>query len=186
MIVGFCGRAGAGKDTAAARLISTFGFTRMAFADPIKAAVAGALGVDVSVMEDRSKRENVDPDTGLSNREMMQKFGTEVGRAIDRDLWVKIWCGRVRRFTGLSRIVATDVRFRNESSAIHELGGIVVLVRNDAAESKPSHHESESFFQRLAHDLEIDNNGTVEDLNRLIDGVVYPRIAIKKPTASVV
>ena len=43
-LLGICGKAGSGKDTAAAYLIEKHGFVKLAFADPLKRFAKGVFG----------------------------------------------------------------------------------------------------------------------------------------------
>lgn len=75
--------------------------------------------------------------------------------------------------------VVTDVRFLNEMQFIKEMGGKMAVIVRDlesaGLEIPPSLHASEvSLLPYLKGDdnLEVDNNGTLEDLARLIPDVV--------------
>ena len=48
MLIGICGKAGAGKDTVGDFLIQNYGFNKIALADPIKRLVK-----DIFVLDDR-------------------------------------------------------------------------------------------------------------------------------------
>jgi hypothetical protein len=63
---------------------------------------------------------------GGTSRLAQQLLGTEWGRAIHPDIWVRTW---MRSIACLDRVVVDDVRFLNERRMIHELGGIVIELR---------------------------------------------------------
>ena len=59
-IVAFCGKAGAGKDTAAQVLCDHLGFERLAFADPLKEALAIIANEPVQNFHDPVLKEELD------------------------------------------------------------------------------------------------------------------------------
>ena len=178
MILGLSGAAQSGKDTAAAHLIAAHGYTRRAFADPMRDALYAldpnvhvhgrtlrlATFVDV-VGWDRAKQE---PDV----RRLLQRFGTEVGRTMWGDAF---WIDQAT--TGLApgdRVVLTDVRFPNEADKVRALGGMVVrLVRPGAGlAGGEAQHPSEALS--FDADYELHNDGTVEDLAAMLDRIAAP------------
>ena len=91
MILGISGKAGSGKDVAAAVLVREFGFVRVALADELKRAVQRLFGWDDERLWGPSERRN-EPDPawgGLTARRVLQVLGTEVGRALHPDVWVR-------------------------------------------------------------------------------------------------
>jgi len=56
-------------------------------------------------------------------RDVLQKLGTEVGRQIDEDMWIK--CAAVQIERTDAPVVISDVRFPNEAEAIRDWGGDV-------------------------------------------------------------
>lgn len=174
MILGLCGAAGAGKDTAADHLTANYGYQRRAFAEPMRSALA-ALDPMVTahgnhyrlshILEhlgwDTAKREI--PDV----RRLLQRFGTEVGRnQWGDDFWVQ---RATHDLTGDEAIVFTDVRFANEAAAVHRLGGRLVRLERPGAglTGDQAAHPSEVIDFDI--DLTITNDGTVDDLHRLLD-----------------
>lgn len=105
MIIGISGSAGSGKDTTAGFLVRDFGFAQIAFADPMKRAVAdwfdwdaerlwgpSALRNAVDERYDRGSmiaRDASRKDRFLSARHALQFLGTEIGRELYRDVWVE-------------------------------------------------------------------------------------------------
>lgn len=148
-IIGLIGRAGAGKDTAADLLIP-HGYVKCAFADPLRAAVSAITGWPPATYLDRETKERVDPAWGVSPREFLQKFGTEVGRALRQDLWLQAFDAWLTR-TGARRVVVPDVRFPNEAEHIEKLGGELWVIRRESVDmTPPSAHASEHMAARFA------------------------------------
>ena len=97
MVIGFTGRKGTGKDTAAQYFVDKYGFTRVAYADVLKEAAAELFDIPVEYM-DRYKNNNrarirfevqhetilgaYDHMTDMPLRTFLQRFGTEMGRNI--------------------------------------------------------------------------------------------------------
>lgn len=139
-VIGIAGPARSGKDTLAHRLCVSGGYFPMRFAGPIKQALAVMFGWDGDYLEG-IRKEAVDPFFGFSPRVAMQTLGTEWGRNLDKDLWVKVMEKQVQ--TSMHpRIVIPDVRFENEASFIRDRGVLVHVYRGDR--EKVNFHISES------------------------------------------
>jgi hypothetical protein len=132
----------------------------------------------------------------LTPRLMLQLWGTEVCRnGFHDDIWIASLENKMRK-TG-DNIVISDVRFPNEIKAIHNAGGQVVRVIRGAdpewyqdawaVNQGPTNmswsvsksrmeqrkiHASETAWIGKDIDLEIDNNGTIDDLFRQIKNLV--------------
>ncbi len=96
----------------------------------------------------------------LSPRLVYQLFGTEIGRnKLHTDVWVQV--------APTENTAIPDVRFPNEAEWLHSVGGTIIRVsKDDATPVRP--HVSESFIETLPADLELDNNGTLYDLETQI------------------
>lgn len=183
MIVAFAGLKGSGKDTAANLLVEEYGFTKVAFADPVRemALIIDPIipvkynygredrEVDVyPVMErlsdlvsafgwDRIKREI--PEV----RRFLQKLATEAVRdMINPHVWINIL---EERFPDIaeesSRYVISDCRFTNEVAFILANEGVVCwLTRSDI---KSDGHASETDEVLTHAQCWIRNDSTVED-----------------------
>lgn len=121
----------------------------------------------------------------MTNREFLQQFGTQVGRAIDADLWVKALMNDYlleidnRSMDKQVKWIIPDVRFPNEEEAIHKQEGIVWRILRDG--SGAGNHESERYVKSLKVDLEIGNNGDIDEFIRsVINAYYYSRINLFK------
>jgi hypothetical protein len=186
LIIGLTGLAGAGKDTVADRLCAAHGFERHAFAEPIRDMLTALLtgaGIDYAHLFERDLKELPVPGIGVSGRRMMQTLGTEWGRSLDTQLWVRVAAVTL----GLDdlpntspvhdRIVLTDVRFPNEAAWIRSLGGYTWRVVRPAP--AVAEHVSEQHINQLPSDLSIDNSGTLEDLHDEVD--FFARLTLQQP-----
>ncbi|MFG1226010.1 nucleoside/nucleotide kinase family protein [Xanthobacter wiegelii] len=123
IIIGFAGRAGAGKTTAAQHLVQHHGFERVRFAGPLKSMMR-ALGCTEEEVDGARKELPCDLLGGRTPRQAMQWLGTEWGREmIAPDLWTRAW---EYAAAGKPRVVVDDVRFPNEVEAVRRLGGVVI------------------------------------------------------------
>ena len=96
---------------------------QVSFAYKIKQCVALITGCKVSNLDNPEFKKKLW--NGVSYREMMQKLGTEVGRNIYTDIWVR---GLLDEYTEDKNWIITDTRFPNEVQALRELGAIFVKV----------------------------------------------------------
>lgn len=168
-IIGFAGRKGHGKDTAAQEFVNR-GYTLLRFADPLKymlRAFYNCCGLEQEFIERKIEGDLKEVPCALlcgrTPRYAMQTLGTEWGRSlIGESLWVDVLDYRAR---ALDDIVVPDVRFPNEVETIANLGGRVWLI--DASRRVPpddhSTHASEA-TGALWCDRVVCNDGTLDDL----------------------
>lgn len=128
MIYGISGKKGAGKDYLCDIIQECLiGIERRAFADGVRAGVATLTGIPAEELKTPETKALFLPEWGMTGGVMLQKYGTEVGRALHPNAWI------IRAFAHWTRdgapdAVFTDVRFRNENGAVLEHGGITVRV----------------------------------------------------------
>lgn len=136
-----------------------------AFADKLKQVLAVILNVRVEAFEDNifkmSYSEIAKPEGGYyTNRELLQRFGTEVGRSISPTLWVD---ALFTNYSEHDHWIIPDVRFPSEAQAIKDRGGIIIRVDRET----PFHdtHPSEVALDNYeGFDYRIDNNNDIEYL----------------------
>lgn len=125
----------------------------------------------------------------FSPRLALQLMGTEAGRDVfHEDLWVHTLMRRCENAPNKNYVIA-DVRFSNEIKAIQKAGGKVVRVRrgsepiwwgealstnknkdyNLMAQNYPEVHYSEWAWIGEEVDYTIQNDGTFDDLNSMVD-----------------
>lgn len=189
-LVGLTGRAGAGKDTVAARLITHHDYKRVAFADPLRGF---ALQVDPLVAVEykdggyRPRHGVGSPDlaaeqlsarvrrTGWDDakqipavRALLQEIGTGI-RALDGDFWLRLGLRQIAKLRDAGRaVVVTDIRFNNELNAIIAMGGRHIHVEREGSRGS---HVSETELARAAEYARevIYNSGTIEELHQGVD-----------------
>jgi deoxynucleotide monophosphate kinase-like protein len=189
MLIGITGKKRSGKDAVAAELIAATGsMCRIAYGDALKRVAMDLYSLSYrQCFGDTADKETVDPRWGLSAREILQRLGTEVGRSVHADTWIRKmlydaqalqtaglvweWENSVRwarhRYAHLintRHIVVPDVRFPNEGDAIRTAGGIVIRVDRDFATGAFEDHASETSVDAVEYDWRIGNNGTLDGL----------------------
>jgi hypothetical protein len=174
MIIGLSGYAQTGKDTIADYLVKNYGFTRVAFADPIREAVyrlnpkitiADMKDVPISNAVDSLGWESVKVDSEDA-RILLQRMGTEVGREMfGNNFWVD---QAMKKTSALEKVVITDVRYPNELQAILDASGQVWrIVKNDVG--AVNRHSSETALDHYYFEYIIFNNDTKESLYESVD-----------------
>ena len=165
MIIGFTGRAQAGKSTAAAYIAQIYGYNRYSFAAPIKGLLNPFFGWDERHSTGDLK-EKIDPRWGFSPRAAYQQFGTEFARALNPDFWVNLASARVS--PGVDTVI-DDVRFENEAAYIRQNGVLIHIERSGLPKIRSHISETPLSFSTRSGDMQINNNGTIQDLHEIID-----------------
>lgn len=158
--IALLGKAGAGKDLAAASLRGAYGYNRSAFADKLKDVAASIWG-----------------ETARTNREYLQQLGVAV-REIDNDAWVNA-------IVLTNPSVVTDVRFPNEVRALLGHGFVTVkvvadrgtrlnrLVANGKLQDEAQlDHVSETALDGYTPDYVALNTGTIEEFGHRLFEIV--------------
>ena len=176
-IVGLIGKKRSGKDTFAAGLIDVHGFTRVAFADPVRQAALDldpyvgrpALPGHLAPQKDVRLSEVIETigwekakDFVPEVRRILENFGTNSIRKLDPDFWVRMAVEKIQATPG--PVAVTDVRFPNEADKIRELGGYVVRIVRPGFESAPGAHICETALDGYEADVTFLNDSTVEAL----------------------
>lgn len=169
MIIGLSGYARSGKDTVADFLVKQ-GFTKASFANPIRESLYSLnpfVSEDGVRLHDAIKEHGWD---GYKNsqysaeiRQLLQRFGTEVGRDIyGEDFWVDLMLEDIKGAGG--DFVITDVRFENEADAIVQQGGEIWRINRPDVEPVNSHWSEVALDKYEKFAVIIDNSSTIEDL----------------------
>jgi len=176
MLIGICGKAGAGKDTIADYLVQKHLFKKIALADPIKRMVKDVFVLDDNTVYDRVAREQPLPQwNGWTVRKFLQVIGTELFRKnIDDSIWVKSLWYRVKEDPS-SNYVVSDIRFPNELTYLKANCSdfFTIKVKRQGCDGNVGlkGHESEAYD--LESDYFIENNGLFEDLYTKVDGILF-------------
>jgi hypothetical protein len=181
-LIGITGLAGSGKDTVRS-ILEDAGYSGFAFADPMRSMLRELLtgsNIDDKYMDSREFKEAIIPELGVSYRQMAQTLGTEWGRVLKPDFWLKLATSYLygQMDAGGNAFCISDVRFDNEANWVRNHDGIIWRVERPGTE--PVHaHSSEQGAHTIKPDLVIYNVGTVGDLYNQVSAALdidYPRL----------
>jgi hypothetical protein len=181
MLIGLGCTQQVGKDTAAQRLVTEWGFHRVAFADTIRDLlkcmdpfVGGErlswwLGLEWPGGEPAWEAVKRRPDV----RRMMIGLGVGARELLGQDVWLDAAMRKADRLLAAGEhVVVTDVRFPNESAAIRARGGeLVKMIR-------PGSPPADPWSEPLGDDewdLIVHNAGTVTELWSAVDDLAAAR-----------
>lgn len=186
LIIGISGKKRHGKDMVSAYLAS-HGVRRIAFADELKRYAMQLWDLSFEQMYGGDDvREVVDERWGVTPRFIMQQFGTQVGRSVHKDTWVRkalrlidsayrgetvllpdLEAREFREFTFAPGEAALwsipDARFPDEANAVRAKGGVVIKVVRPSIVSTDT-HASETEVDNVVEDHLVVNDGTLDDL----------------------
>lgn len=126
MLIGLTGRIGSGKTTIARHLVSHYGFTDYSFATPIKEMICVLTGCSMEDLDSQTFKDSKPSGLDVSYRTLLQTLGTEWGRNLDPDFWLKVLNTKLSNQKG--DITVSDVRFDNEAELIREKGGVIIHI----------------------------------------------------------
>jgi len=174
--IGVAGTAGSGKDTLADLLVERYGFTKIAFADPMRAMAAAIDPILTITTNDEIIRYSDALEIwGYQEakiqtpelRQFLQRLGTEAGRNIlGEDVWVN---AAFKAAQGIPRVVISDLRFRNEANAIRSRSGFTIRLDRPGIEP-PNDHISENDLADWTFTGYIRNDGTIGMLGDKLEG----------------
>lgn len=173
MLIGIVGNIGTGKTTVANYLVTKRGFTEITFSTPLK-QIAEIFGFEKSQLYGTQEEKlEINKLWGISGREFMQKFGTEICREqfprilnIEK-VWIKLF-EKAYEESKSNNIVVSDVRFEDEADSIKRKGGILVRINRKTKHN--INHKSE--LQNFKIDFVIENNTTIINLYRKINSII--------------
>ena len=184
-VIGLTGFAGAGKSTAAEYLVDRHGFTRLAFAAPLKRMLRTfdpILGFELDDSGDvfevtlsylfrvlgQTETEVKQGPYGAKYREHMQILGTECVRAEDPDFWTNAAIRSMSDPEG--KYVFDDVRFPNEAKVVSDRNPVGLWnIEGQEYEFTNGLHASEQMAGKLGEQVWLINRGTKEELYKQID-----------------
>jgi len=164
MLIGIVGKAGSGKDTAANHLCTKYRFQRLAYATPIKKQLCSMLHIPLGEYNNLKRGTWKSDDCGynFSGRNLLVGVGMMM-RDHDDTQFVKYVDNLLNP---LVDTVISDVRFENEVEHIRSRNGIIINISRNGLD------KSDSITEKLAdntYDYTLDNNGTIDDLNKQIN-----------------
>ena len=175
MLVLFIGNIGSGKSLSADIICKHLNIPQTTFAEPLKNFALSIGFTQEEVYGTQEQKLKINNFWGISGREFLQKFGTEVCRDAlpkiipdmnmnNSQLWARVMEQKILQSQDL---VISDGRFLDELELIKKYGGIIIKLERNTSYS--SNHKSEQ-LNDLPYDLLITNNGTIEELkNKLLN-----------------
>ncbi|MET3916215.1 hypothetical protein ABID97_002997 [Variovorax sp. OAS795] len=190
-VIAFTGKAGAGKDSAAAVLVNHRAFLSIAFGDALRREIAGAWRIDERMLSHRPTKELAIPAlaVGMCGEPAFISWCFEGGESLHEprsarwamQQWadfqrryrpahyagiVTRWIGR-QASLGFRRIAVTDLRDPVEAAALRALGVQICVVRVHspravALAGGTALHSSER--HQVAADFDLQNDGSFEAL----------------------
>ena len=170
MIIGLTGYAQSGKDSVANILVENYGYQRVAFADPIRDLLYATNpmlkeGYRVQGLVDVYGWDRVKVDYPEARR-LLQDLGVGARKTFGDMFWVK---QALRQVNFEGNYVITDVRYPNEAKAIRQYDNSQLWRIKRTGVDAVNSHESESAMDGEKVDQIFLNNGTLEDLQVLIN-----------------
>jgi len=166
-VIGLCGYAGSGKDTAAQGLIE-LGWQRVSFADPIREM---ALAIDpwIEPWNNSGRLSNIVREYGWEVaknsfpevRRLLQRIGTEAGRDIlGQDVWLDVAERKMiqAECDQCPGVVITDMRFENERIMLGDWKATFVRISRPGV-GPVNEHQSDQLLASFEVDHEIVNDG---------------------------
>ena len=177
-IVGIVGHARSGKDTVAQRLVAEWGYTRFAFADPLRYFcdllhnVEGPEPFTEEWVEDWEERKRAEPDRV---RLMLQDVGMAARKGIFADVWVFALQTHITSHPDIHRWVIPDVRQLNEAWLINSLPHGQTWGIKRPGVGSINGHVAESAIDDILERVEdanlpvLHNNASIEELHEQVD-----------------
>lgn len=172
-IIALCGDKFHGKDSFARTLVEEHGFTRMAFADPLKECAAAAFGRPVAEFHSVDLKETPLPGyPDWTYRRVLEFLGTEVFRTNFPGIWKQTLVNKLRALPDDARVIITDMRFVDEGDILTLFRARKVRIIDPRREGTPDIDECQrqklhpSMWQHklIDVDLVIENSGTLDEL----------------------
>ena len=184
-IIAICGAKRSGKDILSKHIVSKYNYKKISFAEPLKKAVKELFNfndIQVGIDEENGngyEKDMIDERWGISPRKALQFFGTEVMQNTINDLIPNTERGFFADIL-LSRIsgentnyVISDLRFLHEYNKLKSSEKlkylIIIKINRPSIKCDIDLHISENEYMKIPHDIEIMNDGTIDDLKDLFD-----------------
>lgn len=168
-LIFICGPIGSGKSTLAAYMTTTLGWIEYSFAAPLK-QIAEVFEFEYEELYG-SQEQKLRPNAfwGVSGREFLQKFGTEICRdslpkyvpQMDQ-IWIKLMQKKIQNDSS-SGIVVSDCRFPDEAELCKTLGGYIIKVSRERGQLLFNDHRSEN-YHNIIENVWIINDSTIDEL----------------------
>jgi GTPase SAR1 family protein len=157
MRIALVGKAGSGKSTIAKELVEKDGYLKLAFAAPLKYFAEEIL------MRPLDKTDPLD-------RKFLQYLGTELGRARQKDIWIKHFDLSMQSIIedmedDYLNFVVDDCRFINEAEYLKSKDFLIIKLIGRQWNLEPSltQHPSEAEQDAIVPDFTVDTSTTLSE-----------------------
>jgi dephospho-CoA kinase len=167
-IIAICGARRCGKDTLAHILEEHYGYKHLKISQELKSIVSQLFSFNQEQLENDNK-DFVDERYGITPREIMQFFGTEMMQyklgellpSMGKKFWIKLFIERYIKTNPYEKIVVSDMRFIHEYEELKKYNALVVQIKrnnNPYKNDKLDNHISEKEYKEIPVDLMLENN----------------------------
>ncbi len=177
------GRKLVGKSTAAKYLRERYGMSELTLSESLKQMLVLVYDIDPKYLYDQDYKEEVIPELEVTGRELMQKVGTELFRIglpaqlpniklVGGGTWThSLYRKKIRHLGKVENAIISDCRFQDEVDMFRDLGFKIARIKRDRNTESTSFdsHSSEQDQDEIKCDIEVNNNGTLEDLYKQLD-----------------
>lgn len=188
VVIGITGRAGAGKDTFAMFLSSSFhkrGHSSIinSFAYPLKECARTLFNLTMEQITDRTLKETKLPHHNATPRELLQQLGSAIRKQFHNKPFIELMRVRIEHTLNTSSVHVTtivpDVRYQNEAEFILSYPDSILIVLErpgDECKTTSSSHESEAGIDVLdlkcpSRIIHFTNEGNLTDLRYLAEAL---------------
>lgn len=191
-VIGIGGLLRHGKDAVADHLVEKHGFVKVNMSTHINALlsdlnpyvpVRGRFGITrwLRYVDVIGERGFTDAKEVPEFRRLMQVFGGTVVRdGIDKEFWVNQVAREIDELRSIGRpVVLSGIRFPNECAIIREAGGTLLWVHRPSIVNAgaAASDQTETSIGESDFDRTVLNDGTLDDLDALTDGIVAEMLA---------
>jgi len=165
------GRINSGKSTIS-KYLENLGFVSISFAKPLKDIVSYLFDLDRKLLEgdteeSRKWREEFLSGTKTTPRKILQIFGTEIMKSINSNIWLELLG---KNLNPNINYVVSDSRFLNEIDYLKSINFITIVVKREG--TPKLEHKSETEHELAKFKYIIENNSTIEDLEKIINFIL--------------
>ena len=180
----FCiiGNIGSGKSTAS-NIFKKYNYEEITFAGPVK-EIGLVLGFEYDELYGSQKDKlKINEFWGVSGREFMQKFATDIMRnelykhlnmsMNGYTIWVRLCEKKILNLVKENKkIIVSDGRFPDEINMIKKLGGKIIKINRNITNNDINTHSSENYIKNITPDIIINNNDTIIELENNIKKII--------------
>jgi hypothetical protein len=204
LLIGLSGKFGAGKTTIQ-RILEKKSYVRVNMADILKQTLSLHCNIPLHLLEGETEESRIFRESPVEEkwqqffqemeifskykkegkkitwRIVMNVYGAELFRnMVHKNYWIQCTMQKIEHLLKKGEnVVVGDVRYENEKDMIKQLGGKLWFVTRENSEnnivlSDPNHSSNKTFTEEFI-DEKIENNGTIEELELLVDSIMNKR-----------